>query len=339
VLQSTAIVLAQAQLGSPFVDGIRHISSGRHSVNERLEMAEYYVAYDGSNLSSCLNCSDQEGYEVIEEGRSVYSPGGMHPVQVGDLYGGKYEIIRKLGYGRESTVWLADDKTYFRPCLDPLTDSHHIGVALKVTAARAGTAELDNLLQFRSTVPEHPGHRHLPVLLDHFEHNGPNGSHSCLVFELLGESLGMYCRRMFSRNQLPPVLDKMVARQLITVLDFLHNICGFVHAGMICWPMANFLDINIRNVLISLPAPRASVEKILEDYPRRWRQGPWGGDPPYGWFASASSDDKTMIPGTSAHLMDSEPICLPETINVEDYPPLVVKLVGYGHGIVPIMKH
>jgi serine/threonine protein kinase len=32
----------------------------------------------------------------------------FHPVRVGDTYNG-YKVIRKLGYGTFSTVWLAED--------------------------------------------------------------------------------------------------------------------------------------------------------------------------------------------------------------------------------------
>ena len=39
-----------------------------------------------------------------------YVPGGRHPVYLGDVVGGgKYKIIRKLGYGGYSTVWLVQD--------------------------------------------------------------------------------------------------------------------------------------------------------------------------------------------------------------------------------------
>jgi hypothetical protein len=79
-------------------------------------MTGYHIAYQETNPSSRLNQSDGERFEVIEEGLDAYCPGGLHPVQLGEVYGGKYEIIRKLGYGRESTVWLADDKKY-TPCL------------------------------------------------------------------------------------------------------------------------------------------------------------------------------------------------------------------------------
>ena len=35
--------------------------------------------------------------------------GGYHPVKVGDLYHNRYHVIRKLGWGHFSTVWLCWD--------------------------------------------------------------------------------------------------------------------------------------------------------------------------------------------------------------------------------------
>lgn len=40
-----------------------------------------------------------------------YRPGGYHPVLLGDLFNnGQYKVIRKLGEGSYSTVWLACDE-------------------------------------------------------------------------------------------------------------------------------------------------------------------------------------------------------------------------------------
>jgi hypothetical protein len=42
--------------------------------------------------------------------RDNYCAGGYHPVRIGDVFnGGKYRVLRKLGYGVYSTVWLARD--------------------------------------------------------------------------------------------------------------------------------------------------------------------------------------------------------------------------------------
>ena len=38
--------------------------------------------------------------------------GGYHPVQIGDVYNKCYCVIRKLGWGHFSTVWLCWDGRY-----------------------------------------------------------------------------------------------------------------------------------------------------------------------------------------------------------------------------------
>ena len=38
------------------------------------------------------------------------SIGGYHPVQIGDLFRGRYRVLKKLGWGHFSTVWFALDE-------------------------------------------------------------------------------------------------------------------------------------------------------------------------------------------------------------------------------------
>lgn len=38
-----------------------------------------------------------------------YCKGGYHPVKIGDLLNNRYHIVRKLGWGHFSTVWLSWD--------------------------------------------------------------------------------------------------------------------------------------------------------------------------------------------------------------------------------------
>ena len=41
--------------------------------------------------------------------REMVVSGGYHPVRIGDLFKSRYYIIRKLGWGYFSTVWLCLD--------------------------------------------------------------------------------------------------------------------------------------------------------------------------------------------------------------------------------------
>jgi serine/threonine-protein kinase SRPK3 len=52
------------------------------------------------------NISSKREEEDIEEGKIRYRKGGFHPVRLGEVYNAKYKVLRKLGYGRYSTVWL-----------------------------------------------------------------------------------------------------------------------------------------------------------------------------------------------------------------------------------------
>lgn len=46
---------------------------------------------------------------VITEWIEDYVVGGFHPVHLGDVFKKRYRILRKLGSGNFSTVWLAKD--------------------------------------------------------------------------------------------------------------------------------------------------------------------------------------------------------------------------------------
>jgi serine/threonine protein kinase len=102
-------------------------------------------------------------------------------------------------------------------------------VAIKFISADARSNEVGILERLQAVPSQHPARRHLPRLLNHFEHKGPNGTHYCLVLEVLGESVGMFA--LFPRSQLPQVLAKSFSSQFLSLLDFMHNVCGFVHTG------------------------------------------------------------------------------------------------------------
>lgn len=51
--------------------------------------------------------------DVLDEERfKGFSTGRYYPVNIGDVFRSRYQIIGKLGYGITSTVWLARDLQY-----------------------------------------------------------------------------------------------------------------------------------------------------------------------------------------------------------------------------------
>lgn len=68
-------------------------------------------------------------------------------------------------------------------------------------------------------------------LLEQFTHTGPNGDHVCLVFDVLGHHLDFQAAR-YEDAKLPVRAVKMITRQLLLGLDFLHRECGVIHTGI-----------------------------------------------------------------------------------------------------------
>ncbi|KAJ5274333.1 hypothetical protein N7497_004933 [Penicillium chrysogenum] len=111
----------------------------------------------------------------VVESVEDYRIGGYHPVHLGDLFHQRYEIIGKLAFGQFSTVWLARDQRLQRD------------VTLKIlkSAVSEDSQELSILNELSHSITPHAGKEHVISLLDHFEHEGPNGLHLCLVFPIM----------------------------------------------------------------------------------------------------------------------------------------------------------
>lgn len=75
----------------------------------------------------------------------------------------------------------------------------------------------------------HPGRKHIIQLLDHFEHTGPNGTHPCLVLELLGPSV-LSTAESYPSNRLPGNIAWEASRQIVQALAYIHA-NGVAHGG------------------------------------------------------------------------------------------------------------
>jgi hypothetical protein len=65
---------------------------------------------------------------------------------------------------------------------------------------------------------------------DHFQLHGPNGTHECLVLELLGPSVADVFDARFNNQRLPGGLARKIAKQTLLGLAYLHE-QGIGHAG------------------------------------------------------------------------------------------------------------
>uniref|UniRef100_A0A7N9ANY5 non-specific serine/threonine protein kinase n=1 Tax=Mastacembelus armatus TaxID=205130 RepID=A0A7N9ANY5_9TELE len=213
-----------------------------------------------------LGSDDEE-----QEDPNDYCKGGYHHVKVGDLYNGKYHVIRKLGWGHFSTVWLAWDIQVKR------------FVAMKVVKSaehytETAVDEIKLLRSVRNSDPDDPNRQMVVQLLDDFKISGVNGTHVCMVFEVLGHHLLKWIiKSNYQGLPLPGV--KSIIRQVLQGLDYLHTKCEIIHT-----------DIKPENILLSVNEPY--VRKLAAEA-TEWQRA--GAPPPSGSAISTAPAPKQTV--------------------------------------------
>jgi serine/threonine protein kinase len=71
---------------------------------------------------------------------------------------------------------------------------------------------------------------YIQLMDESFEVVGPNGTHFCLVFEPMRETLTLFQSRL-KRKRFPVEVMKMYLVCLLKALDYLHSECRIVHTG------------------------------------------------------------------------------------------------------------
>ena len=97
--------------------------------------------------------------------------------------------------------------------------------------AETARDEIKLLSRVSSVSPLHPGREYIVSFLDSFSHQGPESSHICIVFEPLGENLLALIER-HKKKGVPRSLVRVIARQIILGLEYLHEECDLVHTDI-----------------------------------------------------------------------------------------------------------
>ncbi|KAK9364304.1 hypothetical protein V1509DRAFT_650740 [Lipomyces kononenkoae] len=167
-------------------------------------VARLSIACNFTSASSTSSQMDQLLYTSAIDAEPLYRyrKGGYHPITLGNfLKNGRYKILDKLGWRGYSTVWAARDQ------------SEEAYAAVKVSVSErennGGHRELQVMKELASIQPRP---QHVMCLLDDFDLEGPNGTHKCLVFELLGPSIPDTIDAHLPDRMLPGKLAKVIAK-------------------------------------------------------------------------------------------------------------------------------
>ncbi|KAJ5073682.1 hypothetical protein M0811_08519 [Anaeramoeba ignava] len=193
--------------------------------------------------------------ESDQEDQSEYKPGGYHPVKVGDVYYKRYKILCKIGWGQFSTVWAADD----------FQKSRYVALKIVKSGKEYQVAVQDEISILKKIyIEDREGKNHVVRLFDHFFIKGPNGTHPCMVFELLGDKNLLGLIKEYHYLGLPVPMVKSLSKQMLIGLDYLQTKCKIIHT-----------DIKPENVMLYYKVgsfSKTALKKLGTSFTERYYQ-------------------------------------------------------------------
>lgn len=173
--------------------------------------------------------SDDSSWEQDgEEHPKYYKEGGYHPVKIGDVYNNRYKIIHKLGWGYFSTVWMVTS-----------TDPPHTFNAIKIQKSKEDFSKAaEEEIEFLQTIGDHPN---VISLIDSFKIEGPHGTHVCMIFPVLGDTLHNILCNQFSDLGIHLNVVKVIIDNVKKGLSHIHS-KGIIHT-----------DLKVENILVKKP--------------------------------------------------------------------------------------
>ncbi|ABO98079.1 predicted protein [Ostreococcus lucimarinus CCE9901] len=203
-----------------------------------------------------------------DEGTDGYKRGGYHPVSIGERYNDdRYVVVKKLGWGHFSTCWLVEDaRARGASGEDGAVKTLR---ALKIQKSsgsytEAARDEIEILKQVKEgDTGDGDEATNVVCLYDSFTHEGPNGTHVCMVFDVLGDNLLTLIKR-YEYLGVPLLGVKALTRAMLKGLRYLHGKKNIIHT-----------DLKPENVLLTFKLPekkrrrkkrgKSSKKKATED--------------------------------------------------------------------------
>lgn len=120
--------------------------------------------------------------------------------------------------------------------------------------------------------------------MDSFEIRTKVGTHLCLVYQPLRETLGCYQWR-FPGGRIPIPLLKVYVHALLVGLDYLHSKCHITHTGMslrclmiLLWYGTDRTDLKLDNILVSFEHDSVLPERArqLQHSEQMFQETPYG---------------------------------------------------------------
>ena len=182
----------------------------------------------------------------VDEGLEDYKQDGYHPVHIGEILLERYVIMQKLGYGHFSTAWLALDSKYGNYVCIKIQKSEEryilaaydeVEILQELSKHYYDKEWIKSLEEYYKDEPEKlknihkKENSHIVQLLNSFIYYGQNGKHFCMVFEVMGVTL-LEIIKKYNYKGIPIPLVRVITKQILIGLDFLHRICHIIHTDM-----------------------------------------------------------------------------------------------------------
>ncbi|MCJ1256343.1 hypothetical protein MMC24_004164 [Lignoscripta atroalba] len=162
--------------------------------------------------------------KLEEENLPGYSAIDFYPIRIGEILDSKYQILGKLGYGANATVWLSKN----------LQSDQYAAVKIYTRSRDQSTQvnrEIEIYKHLSTANLSHIGRPCVRTILDSFEISGPHGGHHCLVHKPLWTSLFHLQRRHPSRKFTEDLLRSALV-YIFLALDYLHSDCQVIHTDI-----------------------------------------------------------------------------------------------------------